>query len=289
MRLGGTGRINVELSLTLIAGIIAIAFIAEYVDSTLGMGYGTALTPILMLMGFEPLQIVPAVLLSELLTGIIGGFTHHAMGNVTLLPRTMRIPQIVLRLREVGVVNGIRSGMPLHMKITLAIASCALVGTVASVLLALNLPKFILKLYIGILIFVIGVLILATLNRTFAFSWRRIVGLGLLASFNKGLSGGGYGPVVTGGQLLAGVDSKNAIGITSLSEGLTCMVGVIVYWSSPKEVDWQLAPWLCIGALLSVPLSAWTVKVFRTGALRLLIGALTLLLGAVTVWQTLAK
>ena len=56
--------------------IVIIAFFAEYIDSTLGMGYGTTLTPLLILFGFEPLQVVPAVLLSELVTGLLAGFTH---------------------------------------------------------------------------------------------------------------------------------------------------------------------------------------------------------------------
>lgn len=112
--------------------------------------------------------------------------------------------------------------------------------------------------------------------------------LGLLASFNKGISGGGYGPVVTGGQLLAGVDGKNAIGITSLAEGLTCVVGVLMYWIHPQDIDWRLAPWLCIGALLSVPFSAWTVRAIKTTRLRLAIGVITLILGITTIWQTLA-
>src|SRR6056297_350792 len=51
--------------------IILIAFAAEYTDSTLGMGYGTSLTPILLLLGFSPLEVVPAVLLSELVTGLL--------------------------------------------------------------------------------------------------------------------------------------------------------------------------------------------------------------------------
>lgn len=277
-----------EMTVAAVAAIVFLAFVGEYIDSTLGMGYGTTLTPVLMLMGFAPLQIVPAVLLSELFTGLLAGFTHHAMGNVTLLPKTMRISLILKRLREAGLVNGISQGLPLHLRIALVIASCSIIGTVASVLLALNLPEFILKLYIGVLVFGIGIVILATLNRSFTFSWKRIMGLGMLASFNKGLSGGGYGPVVTGGQLLAGVDGKNAIGITSLAEGLTCVVGVIMYWINPQLIDWRLAPWLCIGALLSVPCSAWTVRVIKTDKLRLLIGMLTLLLGATTIWQTLS-
>lgn len=278
---------DAHLTTALVFGLVSLAFVSEYVDSTLGMGYGTILTPVLMLMGFEPLQIVPAVLLSELFTGILAGFTHHAMGNVTLLPRTMSVPLIVRRLREAGGLSPRHWPLPPHLKITLIIASCSMVGTVASVLLALSLPKFYLKLYVGGLIFGIGILILCTLRRSFQFSWKRIVGLGLLASFNKGISGGGYGPVVTGGQLLAGVDGKNAIGITSLAEGLTCVVGVVVYWLSPKAIDWRLAPWLCLGALLSVPFSAWTVKVIKTDRLRLLIGLITVALGATTLWQIL--
>lgn len=276
-----------ELTLAIIFCIIFLAFISEYIDSTIGMGYGTTLTPVLLLMGFAPLQIIPAVLLSELFTGFLAGFTHHAMGNVTLLPRTMSISLIIKRLQENDFISNIRQGIPLHLKVTLVLASCSIIGTVASVLIALSLPKFILKLYIGILIFMVGIAILATLNRTFKFSWKRIMGLGLIASFNKGISGGGYGPVVTGGQLLSGVDSKNAIGITSLAEGLTCLVGVTMYWINPQLIDWMLAPYLCIGAILSVPLSAWTVKIIKINKMRILIGIVTLILGIVTILQTI--
>ncbi|GAI88319.1 unnamed protein product, partial [marine sediment metagenome] len=56
--------VDVYLGITL----SIIALLCEYVDSTLGMGYGTALTPVLLLFGFTPMQIIPAVLLSELLS-----------------------------------------------------------------------------------------------------------------------------------------------------------------------------------------------------------------------------
>jgi len=54
-----------ELVLWLMFVLVIGAFICEYVDSTLGMGYGTTLTPVLLLVGFAPMQIVPAILLSE--------------------------------------------------------------------------------------------------------------------------------------------------------------------------------------------------------------------------------
>jgi len=56
--------------------------------------------------------------------------------------------------------------------------------------------------------------ILVTRGSGLSFAWRRITALGLVAAFNKGMSGGVYRPVVMGGQMLSGADSKSAIGIT---------------------------------------------------------------------------
>ena len=271
-----------ELDLGIGILIIIIAFISEYVDSTLGMGYGTTLTPILLLFGFSPLQVVPSILLSELITGLLAGFTHHSVGNVELRPKTMSPKKIYDAIKKFGIFESFKRGIPSHLKIALLIASCSIIGTLLAVFIAVNIPKFYLKLYIGILILSIGLVILLTLNKNFGFSWKKITGLSLIASFNKGMSGGGYGPVVTGGQLLSGVGGENAVGITSLAEGLTCIVGVIAYFLTQKIIDWILAPYLIIGAVISVPLSALTVKRIKTKRLRMIIGIITLILGIVT-------
>jgi len=42
--------------------IIPLPFLCEFIDSSLGMGYGTILSPILLLMGFVALGIVIIVL-----------------------------------------------------------------------------------------------------------------------------------------------------------------------------------------------------------------------------------
>jgi len=134
-----------------------------------------------------------------------------------------------------------------------------------------------------VLILVIGIIIIVTLNRQYDFSWKKITFLGLIASFNKGISGGGYGPVVTGGQLLAGLDGKNAVGITSLAEGLTCLVGVLMYYFTDVKADWTLAPYLIIGGVLSVPLSVRTVRKMKTKVLKEIIGFVTIILGLVVI------
>ena len=274
-----------EIPLLLGLSIALVALVAEYSDSSLGMGYGTLLTPILMLMGFTPLQVVPAVLVSELITGFLAGFTHHSMGNVDLKPKSMSVVVIYRKIRELGMVESFRRGVPRALKVVIIVAACSAIGTVAAVTIAVKLPKFYLTLYIGVLLLAIGILILLTMNRTFGFSWGKITALGLLASFNKGMSGGGYGPVVTGGQLLAGVDEKNAVGITSLAEGITCLVGVICYLMAGKEIDFFLAPWLVGGALVSVPLSGITIKHLKPGRLKPAIAIATLILGCTTLYK----
>jgi len=240
--------------------LILLALGCEYIDSTLGMGYGTTLTPILLLAGYEPTQIVPSVLLSEFLTGILAGILHHRCGNVNFKPGSR------------------------PLKVALALAACSIIGTLAAVFIAVNVPKWVLKTYIGVLVLSMGIGILLTMGRTFAFSWKKVIGLGLVAAFNKGLSGGGYGPLVTGGQILAGVDGKGAIGITSLAEGLVCFVGVLAYaLTGNGAVDWGVAPSLILGAVLSVPFAALTVRKVPMRKMRWAIGIAITVLGLFTL------
>jgi len=242
--------------------IALIAFCAEYTDSTLGMGYGTLLTPVLLLFGYSPLQVVPAILLSELITGLLSAAGHHRAGNVNL--------------KMLG-------GASKHSKVAIVLGLFSIIGVVVAVALALNLPKFWLKLYIGMLVTLLGIAILVKRNKTYPFSWLKICVLGAVASMNKGMSGGGYGPLVVSGQMLSGVETKAAIGVTSLAEGLTCAVGLAAYWIVGTGIDWTLAPWLVCGAVVSIIPSVWTVRRLPARSMTVVVGIVTLILGMVTL------
>ena len=276
------------LSIWVVITIVFVAFFCEYMDSTLGMGYGTTLTPVLLLLGFSPMQIVPAVLLSELITGLLAGFFHHREGNVNFKPETADFSLIAHQLKALGYIDSFRRGLPLHLRVALLLTICSVVGTVAAVFVVFNIPKFWLKISIGCLVLSMGTIIIICQNKEFAFSWKKITSLGLIASFSKGMSGGGYGPVVTGGQILSGVEGRCAVGITSLAEGLTCLVGVILYVLVSKDaIDWKLAPIIITGAIFSVPLSAKSVKKIKTRNLKLAIATITIVLGILTIIKTL--
>ncbi len=245
--------------------VIPLAFLCELVDSGLGMGYGTILSPILLLMGFEALDVVPALLFSETVTGMAAALAHHRMRNVDFHSRTR------------------------DTRVALLLASCAVAGTIAAALLAVRLPRRVLQTWIGTLVLIMGLLILGRFQHRFRFTWRRIVLLGTVASFNKGLSGGGYGPLVTGGQLLSGVGVRNAVGITSLSEGITCLVGFLLYSFLKADVNWQLTFCVTTGAVLSVPLAARLLKWIpeRTG--RVVVGVVIVALGCLTLTRVISQ
>lgn len=246
--------------------LLAVFFAAlagEYIDSSMGMGYGTTLTPLLLLGGFEPLQIVPAVLLSELVTGLAAGWMHQRDGNVDFLHDP--------RARRTALLLGSLSG----------------VGALSAVWLALSISKFWLGLFITAIVIAMGVVILATRRRTLPYHAGGIVVVGAVAAFNKGLSGGGYGPLVTAGQVVSGLPARQSVAITSLAESLTCLIGVAGYLAAGKAIYWPLALPLTLGALLSVPMATHTVRHVSEERLRGLVGWITLALGGVAVVKLL--
>jgi uncharacterized membrane protein YfcA len=237
--------------------IILLAFALEFFDASVGMGYGTTLIPVLLLLGFAPLHAIPAVLLTNAVVGILAGVIHHKFENVSFKRKSE------------------------DLKIMLVLTSFGILGILIAALVAVRLSEFILKAYIGLLVLVVGAVILLKHKRKRPFSWNKLISLGFLASFNKGISGGGYGPVVVGGQILSGVKSRKAVGIALLAEGLISIVGVIAYRAinTLVQFDMALVAALLVGALPSVPLAAYVVKKFHPKRLRFTVGLASIILG----------
>ncbi len=246
------------------AVLFGLCFICELVDSGLGMGYGTILTPALLLIGYDAHDIVPTVLLSELLSGFTASFFHNEIGNVAL---------------------GFRSR---DFKPALILVGGSIAGVTAGVFLALSLSRTVLNLGIGFIIFFSGLLVLLLHRRIIKYrNWKMIL-LSSVASFNKAVSGGGYGPLVTSGQILSGVQTRASVGITSFAEAFTCLLAVALFLLKGGWINLAIFIPMCAGALLSVPFSVFAVNRTREDYLKIVIGVLTLVMGAVTILKSLS-
>lgn len=62
--------------------LIFVPMFPAFIDSSLGMGYGFTVTPTLLLMGYNPTSVVPAVLLSSIVGDVLSSIFHHQMKNV---------------------------------------------------------------------------------------------------------------------------------------------------------------------------------------------------------------
>jgi uncharacterized protein len=261
----------------LIISVIIAAFVLEFLDASIGMGYGE-ITALLLLMGFMPLEIIPAVLLTSAVMSLIAGYLHHDFDNVDFSFKKKN-------------KNGFKTKISNDLKISLVLTLFGIVGVIIGALLAVRLPELILRIYIGTLVSVIGVMILLKYKKCFSFSWKKIIGLGSFAAFNKGMTGGGYGPVLAGGQIVSGVDSKKAVAITALTEGLVCVVGfgayiMIGYFGGMGvNLNWPLIISLLIGGVASTPLAVLAVKRLPAKVLRNVVGVVGIILGLLILGQ----
>lgn len=72
---------------SIIWSVVLVAMFFEFMDASAGMGFGTAITPLLLLMGFDPKQIVPVVIFGAGLVGTAHEQNYRrlpvaALGNV---------------------------------------------------------------------------------------------------------------------------------------------------------------------------------------------------------------
>lgn len=249
-----------EMETITIATLMVLAFACEYVDSSLGMGYGTILSPLLIIAGIDPLLVIPSILISQAMAGLSAALFHHRYENVDL--RTSR--------RD--------------LNIALLIIGVGVSATVCGVFVALNIPISALKTYIGVLVLVMGVIILT--GKTFRFSWKRLIGIGALSAFNKSMSGGGFGPVVTCGQIVSGVEVKRSIAITTFTEAPICIVSFLFYMVLGGGIEPLLPIVLTIGAMLATPIGPKGTSIMNTKRALKAVGILTITLGLFTLLKT---
>ena len=253
----------VEISVATI-GLVLLCATCEMMDSTLGMGYGTTLTPLLLLAGIEPLLLVPTILVSELVSGFGAAFFHAEAGNISL-----------------------KRGSA-HLKTAAVLSLCSLVGVYAGVELALTVSKRMLVGIISIIILTAGIYILFRSVKEPVYRTWKIVLLGIVASFNKALSGGGYGPLMTSGQILSGIAGRSAVGITSLAEGFTCLAAASLFLVKGHQLELDLLIPVLTGALLSVPVSAQFVKHLPEVMIKRIIAIVTIGLGLLSLLKAIA-
>ena len=152
-------------SISFFGGIILLGFISRYLGSSFGVGYGTLIVPVLLISGLESLNVIPAVLLSQGISASMASYAHHRYKNVDFS----------------------WGSSDLHIAMVLTILG--IFGILMGIGIAINISDQLLRGYISVVIIAMGTLILLGTKYIYRFSWKKIYGLGLVASINKGVTG----------------------------------------------------------------------------------------------------
>lgn len=241
--------------------LFIFAMIMEFIDSALGMMYGTVLSPLLILIGYDVKTVVPSILISQSIGGFIASWRHHKLQNANFQSGTT------------------------DFKVSTTIIWFGVFACLVGVFISVSISPKVLNTYIAVLVIVIGIMIL--LNKSLIMTAKKIYFLGFLSAFNKALSGGGFGPLVAGGQLVFKDRSeKGAIGSTDFAEAPICLFSFLIWVLLKGVPPLTLMIPLCAGAIVGGfwgPMALSKIKSKK--ALKMGLGALVLVEGLWVIYK----
>ncbi len=251
--------------------VLFAALGCQYLSISIGMGYGIMMAPLLLIMGFAPLQVVPAILFSHLVGGSVASVLHQRLGNIELSFRRATKP-----------LAGKRGWLAsVDTRVVAILAAFGVMGVLLGAFTAISIPRTALEIYIGVTVLLIGIMVLANRRRRRGFSWRGLTLLGLVGGFNKGISGGTFMVMATGGQIIIGREARSSLGSTTVAVTIVSVAGFLSYLLLEADINWTLLAAASIGSVVAAPFAVLTVKRLSAMKLELVVGLATIVLGVV--------
>ncbi|MBI5551376.1 MAG: sulfite exporter TauE/SafE family protein [Desulfobacterales bacterium] len=254
---------------SIVWSVVLLAAFFEFMDASAGMGFGTALTPLLLMIGFDPKQIVPVVMIQQGAAGLVGAFLHREFQNVEWKLKPM---SETIKLAIIIVISGVIFNV------------LAIVG----VYKIFEVDKIWIKAYVAVLLLMMGVTSLFQSKKERPYKPGKMVFWASLAGFNKGVGGGGYGPVVTIGGLMAGVPVKSMMAVTAISEGSVSTCSVVTWLlmlGSGVTIDYILLPSFMLATMFSAVAAPYMTRVFPEKIWKVVVPAYCLCLTAYAFWK----
>jgi uncharacterized membrane protein YfcA len=253
--------------------VVIAAFVFETLDSASGMGFGATLGALLLAFGYPPLAVVPVLLISETATGLVGGLFHTEFENVRF-----------------GFGDESATEATKILALVVGVGTVAIVISVVLAYLAISVQGSVVQAYVGAVILLCA---LTTLLQNYAqptseYQPRRMAAFAALAGLNKGITGSGFGPVVTLGEILSGIYEKSATAIASMSEGLVSLAGIVSFFGITAigvSVNLMLLPSVFAGGFLAAILAPYTVRVMPNDALKYVVPGYAVVLAIVLFVQ----
>jgi uncharacterized membrane protein YfcA len=216
-----------------------IGFLAQFINGSIGMGYGVTSTTFLLSLGIIPAIASSSVHLSGIFTSLISGAAHQKIGNVK--------KENVLPLAASGSIGGIMG---------------------AYVLVFTPVPP--LKIIVVAILLILGCLVFYkfTLNGALVKvekkSKRNLLVLGFIGAFVDAIGGGGWGPIVTSTLILNHSEPQEVVGSVNFARFFvtTTITITFIILLGLSGFNWILVAALILGGLIAAPISVLLCKKF---------------------------
>jgi len=243
--------------------MLLTGFIAQMVDGSLGMGYGTISTTFLLATGVAPAIVSSRVHSARVFSSGVSGYSHHRFGNIN--------KKLFMALVIPGIVGAI---------IGAGLASLVSMGYFGSKLSTyVRVPLSIYTIYLGYYIMRKAFSKKTTIDKVKGAGWLATVG-----GFMDAFAGGGWGTLVTSTLMAKRKSPRYVIGSVCLAEFFVVLCSSITFFILVKISLWDVAG-LIVGGLIAAPIAARLVGKLPLKTMFILVGLLVILTSTNTLWK----
>ena len=242
--------------------MLVTGFLAQMVDGSMGMGYGTISTTFLLANGVNPAIVSSRVHTARVFSSGVSGYSHHRFGNINKkLFKTLVIPGVI------GALLG---------------ASLAFYGQKYSVYVRIPLSLY--TLYLGFFI-----VKKAFRKKTEQFKIKCAGWLASAGGFMDAFAGGGWGSLVTGTLISKRRSPRYVIGSVCLAEFFVVFASSIAFFIYLKTFFLMDVAGLIIGGLIAAPIAARLVGKIHMKTMFIAVGSMVIITSIITLIKGIAN
>lgn len=239
--------------------MLLTGFMAQMVDGSLGMGYGTISTTFLLANGVAPAVVSSRVHSARVFSSGVSGYSHHRFGNINKkLFKALVIPGII------GAIVG---------------AYLAYVGQKYSSYV--RIPLSIYTCYLGYFI-----IKKALRKKTQQDKVKRAGWLAGAGGFMDAFAGGGWGALVTSTLISKRKTVRYVIGSVCLAEFFVVFASAVTFFILLKHIPIADVLGLILGGIIAAPIAARLVGKLPLKTMYFLVGGLVVLTSLLTFWKS---
>lgn len=242
--------------------MLLTGFLAQMVDGSMGLGYGTISTTFLLAYGVPPAIVSSRVHSARVFSSGVSGYSHHRFGNINKkLFRALVIPGIV------GAILG---------------ATLAYFGQKYSTWV--RVPLSVYTVYLGWYI-----LRKAFKRRDPREKVKRAGWLASAGGFLDAFAGGGWGTLVTSTLIAKRRNPRYVIGSVCLAEFFVVLASSVTFFILLKNIPLLDVAGMILGGVIAAPIAARLVGKLPIKAMFIAVGLLVIVTSCSTLWKAVMQ